>query len=527
MQKNFVGQIGYPAFSEGNVHDSLFKEYEHVVIQSLVTSFGLDFLVQDRLGGDVDTIHNVRQIEKNGKMSYKNAANEKAYENLGNYNSGIYHSAENFRKTKHDARKKYYESYEPLQDEYTDGSLHFTGKSKNASPRIKAELDHVIAAKSIHEDRGRVLSGLNGVELADSLENFSWTNKSMNASMAATDIPEYIAEHPDLPEETKSKMMNSYNKAKKSYDAKLNYTYYTSKKFYKDTATVAGKVGISMGLRQALGLVFTEIWFTVRDVILENNKDGELLFHSIAKGIKQGLKNAKNKFRELWAKFIEGSIAGVLSSLVTTLENMFFTTAKNIIKIVRQTWASFVEACKILFVNPECLPLEGRISAAAKVLATGASIVAGFSISEFIGKTPFGVIPVIGDIVQTFCGILVTGILSCSFLYILDTNSIIKKSLEMLSKIPTIENFSYSLKQQAEILERYLAELMELDYELLEKQTQMFKTVSLELENAKTEPDTNSILKNIYAKMNIDLPWKGYSSFDGFMKDKNSVLRFG
>ena len=44
-----------------NVLLSIFKQYEYVVIQSIVTSFGLDFLVKDNLGGDVDTIHNVRE----------------------------------------------------------------------------------------------------------------------------------------------------------------------------------------------------------------------------------------------------------------------------------------------------------------------------------------------------------------------------------------------------------------------------------------------------------------------------------
>ena len=37
-------------------------EIEKTIIQSLVTTFGLDFLLfQDKIGGDVDTVHNVRR----------------------------------------------------------------------------------------------------------------------------------------------------------------------------------------------------------------------------------------------------------------------------------------------------------------------------------------------------------------------------------------------------------------------------------------------------------------------------------
>ncbi|EOL5892086.1 hypothetical protein ACW0KP_001303 [Providencia stuartii] len=37
------------------------KEVNDTIVQSLVTSFGLDFLLlKDKKGGDVDTVHNVR-----------------------------------------------------------------------------------------------------------------------------------------------------------------------------------------------------------------------------------------------------------------------------------------------------------------------------------------------------------------------------------------------------------------------------------------------------------------------------------
>ena len=61
---------------EESIYDSLFKQYERVVLESLITSFGLDMLMGDKHGGDVDTIHNVRQIGKDEQMRYKNIKNE-------------------------------------------------------------------------------------------------------------------------------------------------------------------------------------------------------------------------------------------------------------------------------------------------------------------------------------------------------------------------------------------------------------------------------------------------------------------
>lgn len=263
MAENFVKQIDGSYDAEANVYNSIFEQYERVVIQSLITSFGLDFLVSDQHGGDVDTIHNVRQIGKDEQMHYKNKKNEETYNNKGNYDGVAYHKGGNFQQKKHEAREQWQATGKNIKDEYTNEDIGFYGHTKSIPPNKKAELDHIIAAKEIHEDRGRLLSGLNGKELADSEDNFAWTNKSLNASMQDKSIQEYIESHPELDEETKKRMLEKDKQARKAYNEKINRAYYTSSAFFKDTAKAAGKVGVAMGLRQALGLVFSEIWLSL------------------------------------------------------------------------------------------------------------------------------------------------------------------------------------------------------------------------------------------------------------------------
>ena len=83
---NYVYAVekGFIADPEESVRDTIFKQYERVLVESLITSFGLDFLVRDRVGGDVDTIHNVRQIGKNPDMVYKNKAMKGHTKTVGN-----------------------------------------------------------------------------------------------------------------------------------------------------------------------------------------------------------------------------------------------------------------------------------------------------------------------------------------------------------------------------------------------------------------------------------------------------------
>lgn len=511
---------------DDNIMTSIFKQYESVIIESIITSFGLDFLVKDRHGGDVDTIHNVRQIGKDEQMTYKNQVNQKAYDSRGEYNSADYHKGTNYQTIKKEARDNYHQFNKGVEDAYTGADLHFLGKSKGANPKINAELDHVISAKSVHEDRGRVLSGLDGKDLANSRENLQFTNKSLNASMQDMEIPDYIEKHPELSPEVKAKMMKHYNKSKSMYEAKLAKAYYTSPKFAKDVAFAAGNVSVKMGLRQALGFVFMEVWFAVKDEFM-NVKDqfdfGELL-SAIGNGIKRGFENAKEKYKEVLAKFQEGAVAGALSSLTTTLCNIFFTTSKNAIKIIRQTYASIVQAAKILFINPDNLPFGERMRAVVKILATGASVVVGSIVSEAVGKTAIGVIPVIGDIVQTFCGTLVTGIMSCTMLYFFDRSEVMNKLVHVLNNLHTVSTEVNYFYQQAAYFEKYAAELMKIDIKKFSEETAMYYSLALKIENAKSETELNIMLKSALDAIGVKIPWEG--DFDSFMSNKNAVLVF-
>lgn len=505
----------YPEREE-NLMDSIFKQYERVIIESLITSFGLDFIVKDRYGGDVDTINNVRKIGKDEEMTYKNIENKINYDNKGKYDSNAYHTHKNYKeKNKQISIQK---KQGILKDAYTRKSIAYNEKS---------DLDHVISAKEIHDDAGRVLAGLSGVDLANSYENLEATNPRTNRTKKADPMHIFLEKYGHEYTETEKNNMKAKDAiARKSYEAKLAKAYYTSPQFTRDLAFSAGNVGVRMGIRQVFGLVFTEVWFSVKEEFNNINKSFDFaeLLNSIGNGIKRGFENAKEKYKELLAKFTEGAVSGVISSISTTLCNIFFTTSKNVVKIIRQTYASLVQAAKILFINPDNLEFGERMRSIVKIIATGASIVVGTVISEAIGKTIIGVIPTIGNIVQTFCGTLVTGIMSCSLLYFFDRSEIMNKLVEKLNNLHTISTEVNYFYRQAIYFEKYAAELMNIDIEKLRKETELYYSFALEIEDIKSDIDLNVKLKNITNKIGVKIPWEG--DFDSFMNNKNAVLVF-
>lgn len=500
-----------------NILESIFKQYEYVIIQSLVTSFGLDFLVKDRLGGDVDTIHNARQ------GIYQKQVNQDAYADRGEYDSTAYHSDHRY-KTKNRVISEQRKNGE-LVDAYTGERIARNGRS---------DLDHVVSAKEIHEDAGRVLAGLSGVDLANSDENLQATNPHTNRTKKAMSMDDFLERYGDeYTPEQKANMQNRDAIARKSYEAKVAKAYYTSPSFAKDLATASGKVGVQMGLRQAIGFVFAEIWFSVKEEFERLNVQPGLdmdmgdFFRSIGSGVKRGFESAKSKYKDLFAQFATGETAGVLSSVTTTICNIFFTTAKNIVKIIRQSYASIVEAGKILFINPQNYPLGERLRAVVKVLATGASVVLGGIVSEAISKTPIGAIPVIGDIVQTFCGTLCTGIVSCTLLYYLDSSAVMNKLVCWLNSIHTIEDDIAFYKNQAVLFERYAAELMKIDIESFKKETAQYAQVVESISATSTPEELNVVLKKTLDSLGVRVSWgESHDSFDSFMRDKNARMVF-
>jgi hypothetical protein len=285
-----------------------------------------------------------------------------------------------------------------------------------------------------------------------------------------------------------------------------------------------------MGVRQALGFVFTEVWFSIRDEYQNINGSFSLekMLHSIANGIKNGFAKALEKYKEVIGKLCEGTFAGILSSLTTTLCNIFFTTAKNAVRVIRQTWSSIVEAGKTMMFNPDCLPYGQQMKAVAKIVATGASVVVGSLIQGVIQETPVGKLPVIGDIASAFCGSFVTGLMTVSLLYFMDRSKTVNNLVVWADKTfgrDCIDGSLVFFREAAKQFEEYAAKLEEVDIQSFRAECETIRDVSLQLEKAKNDRALNDILKKAAEWFEVKCPW-GDSTLDDFMNNPDSRLSF-
>ncbi len=492
----------------------------------------------------MDTIHNVRNIGSDPKMTYKSEKNSNKYNEyvkqneysyihkntktgeLCKYKEDDYHDRnKSYQAIKHDTRKNAMEfTNGVIKDAYTDKDIVF---SKYAPPDQKESLDHILAAKTIHDDRGRILSGLNGPDLANSPENLVFTNSSLNSSMRDKDIPDYIAAHPELPSDVKNRMMDAYNQAKASYDRKINKAYYfdfdnpNCRQFYADVACRAAERGWKMGSRQVLGLFFTELCFCIRDEWQHCDQTMAGAFNAIQNGLKKWSLSVKQNYKDIFFRFGEGFLSGIMSSITNTLCNTLFTTTENMGRIIRQSWASVVEATSIILFNPNEKYFCDRLTSAAKVLASGASAIVGMSIQEAIHVklAEIGVPGTLNDIVSTFTGCLCTGLLSVSLLFYIDNDPFANCIENILGR--NAEN----LKNQEILFKQYCAELEHIDLERFNYEISYISDLSSTLQNAADDKEINGILKQ--AALDLDLPslW-GNETLENKMNDPSWTLNF-
>ena len=518
------------------------SELEKTVVHSLTTSFGLDFLFfKDKEGGDVDTIRNAR------KGVYATSTERNIYENRDPYDKvskDAYHSHENYKKRGLNDKQKMQEG--TLHDMYREGSPRLTEPGKR-------DLDHVISAHEIHNDPGRILADLNGVELANQDSNLQSTHSSINRSKKQKSVDQFLAgvQHTlknetainekqkevlsSLPRDTpqqqqaarelEDKIRKREEKiasleaidpeamrkvdaaARAEYESKINFSYYTGSKFLTNTALASAGSGLRMGVRQALGMIAAEVWMELRIRLpriylnLRNNFSFGRFISRLGHLLKAIWSRVSKKLGELIRSFKDGAIAGALSSLTTTIFNIFSTTSRNAVKIIREIFGSLVSAFKILVFNPDKLGFNERNQKIIKVLSAGAATVVGALVYAKLAPVlsfPFG-----GEL-AAFAAALVTGLVTLGLTWMLFHSPLMRKLWDFIDRsahLHTVRQFQEANRQ----LDEYLLELGRIE---LNMQPYELEILSTRLDDCHSEGERNSVLSTEVARRKIQMPFE-------------------
>ena len=410
------------SYSEQRV-DQLIDECTKTALQQIIGPFGLSAaMFDDRDGGAVDTIHNAKQ----GIMSDELKTD---YGKRGAYDSGKAHSG------------AYTKRRDELNEQKKGGTLKNAYSGKTFDADDKTALDHVMAAKEVHDDPARVLAELDTADLANIEENLQMTGFSLNSSMREKSMEKFIQDLEEKKEERRERIKELEGKdaltkdesdelnklqqqeefdpeiarkldrqARKAIEKAESKAYYKFikkdkngkihlSKFAKNQLKAGGKEAARNAIRAALGellvVLVNQTFLEVKAFIKERKQSTENVFVEIQNRLKRVVAKVLAKLKQ-WKENLknmaEGFISGFCSSLVTTLINVFATTAKRFVRAIREGIFSLVKAFKILFFRPAEMPEEEAMKTVIKLLSgvavTTLGIAAETAVNTFIQSVP-------------------------------------------------------------------------------------------------------------------------------------------
>lgn len=405
------------------------------VLQTIEGQFGLASLViTSKDGGNVTTAYN---FEKGVVATKADEVKYQAYKASQEGEWSEVRKNAGYDDPLPQMRKKAFQTQDKIIDAYSGKELPKDGR---------AHLDHIVSAKEIESNAKAhlSLSVEERAKIATNDKNLAWSEASANQSKGDNKMSEWIDKHDKKTGQTKGEKYGiDKEKALQKDKEARKYVYNeidtaTLKKYSTELLSTGGKDAAKMAAYSAIGVILRELVAGLFDEIKATFKNkGESLkeiFNRFKERLQKILANIKAKWKEIVGGSIEAGIMAFCSNIVVFVINLFFTTLKRVVSVIRAGFVSIVQAVKILANPPKDMPKDEVGFAALKILTTGLIGALSLGLAEGIEKlllsvpvlAPIMAFPVpvinesIGTILSTTLSAIIGGLLSTIAIYYMD-----------------------------------------------------------------------------------------------------------
>ena len=388
----------------------LFDDCQQQVLSQIIGPFGLSTaMFEDRNGGNVTTLHNFSR-EDADYIADKDQSSHK--QSRKDYDREEY-SDPAFAKKSQEHRAK--------------GKDGYTGK--DVAPE-DMDLDHVTSLKTISKSKKVHLALETGEslervkEMANSDENLVATHKSINRSKRDGSLDELVERKGEEFELDSELVAQAKERSERHIASTVNTAL--MKKQGMELLHTGGKQAALMGMRQALGLLLTELvngLFNEFKVLIKQGVEaGKTLFEEIRQRLARVIESVAKKLPDAVGQMFQGGVSGVMSNLLTFLINNFLSTAKRFVTVIREGLLGLFRAFKMIFFPPKHMTGDQALQEGLKILTTVVVTSAGLLLNEtvatFMATVPF-LKPFADLITPVLIGIM-TGLLSAFLAYQID-----------------------------------------------------------------------------------------------------------
>lgn len=388
----------------------LFADCQQQVISQIIGPFGLSIaMFEDRNGGNVTTLHNFSRegadyIADKDKSSHEQSRKD--------YDREEY-SDPTFAKKSEDHRAK--------------GKDGYTGK--DCAPE-DMDLDHATSLKTISKSKKVHLALETGEsldrvkEMANSDENLVATHKSINRSKGGGSLDELVERKGEEYELDPELVAQAKERSDEHIVSTINAAL--MKKQGVELLQTGGKQAAMMGVREALGLLLTELvnglFNEFKVLIKQGIEAGNTLFEEIRERLARVIESVVKKIPDAMGQMFQGGVSGFMSNLLTFLINNFLSAAKRFVTMIREGLLGLFRAFKMIFFPPQHMTGDQALQEGLKILTTVVVTSVGLLLNEtvatFMATVPF-LKPFADLITPVLIGIM-TGLLSAFLAYQID-----------------------------------------------------------------------------------------------------------
>lgn len=412
------------------------------VIETVFGQFGLSALfLSSKDGGNVTTLHN---FEK-GKVDGTWVVNERDRDKWDVWNHTANEGGFKEKRSLYDVKKNQMRAADraagktAVKDEYTGNTISIK----------RADIDHVVSAKEIEGSakNNLFLSQEKRVELGTSDVNLAYTKDKANRSKGSKSMETWLdKERADgrTNEQAfgidRNLAMAKDNAARKYMNKEITKAQF--KKYSTELIATGGKDAAMMVATSAFGVILRDLCSGIMtEVRITFEKKGTESFKEIFRRFKARLQSILSELKHKWREILPASfgqgIIAFLSNIVVFVINLFATTLKKIVMMIRAGFVSLCEAVKMLAHPPAGMTREEANFQAMKILTAGLIGAASLGLSAAIekllqsipGLQPLMMFPIpsfggelrtVSDILAVTISSLVGGVISTIVLYFMD-----------------------------------------------------------------------------------------------------------
>jgi len=370
------------------------------------------------------------------KKVYANDEDKNRFER--EYNSDKYHNDNERYQTKKEELNQKFENKE-LKDIYTDKDLNeYRNVGEEGTIRRQKEYDteHPVSAKEVHENPKAKLymTEEESANLANSNENLGATDMSLNRSKQDKGIKEWLDKpNNQNPEKTNAEVYEIDREQALKVDSQARRKIETELrkaevKYYAVNIGLTGlKQGAVLGVREVLGLLLKEfvegVFIEIKTIKAKKEEDKKNLVEQFKESVTNIINKLKSKWKDFLSVFKDGFISGFFSNLITVVINMFITTVKRIVKIIREGILSLFKAIKLIVNPPKEMSSGDVFFEATKIIGAAITTIIGLlmeeAIENFIKSIPF--LTPFASFISPVITATITGIATVFVVYAIDS----------------------------------------------------------------------------------------------------------